>query len=411
MARAGVSALRTLPELPAAISDAASQVRQYVRPSPSPAIVDPATVQAQKIAQSILPPGGIKPEFVQAIQEQAPAIAEYAQRTGNPLNTQAEGLAAARGVAQEGLEHYQQQVLGPVADRAVKLDPQNTELGDTASIGDIDARISKLNKLINTGNANSQGAAMDVLAKSKWSDELSYLRGKLYPALEQTTGIPASDIQQLREGYGGSFSLADGLESAQNARLTRTGQISQGQQTISSKPPSLLELPGKALNVLKGGEQAIADRQFSSAMQEVQPQAPIRPLPPPIDTDAVASQQQAAQNEFLRQHQLEQAAQDAASQRGQQAQTIRGNNQASQASVWADKGYGNVVNHLAQDSSSGLTRADLVDVAKTPQGNSLLTRASGMSPGSPAMRNLVQQIVVQADKDRGVQSVSLPVLK
>lgn len=422
-----------LPAVANAIRQPLSAAKAYARPASSAAIVAPEEIQAQKIAQSILPPGGIKPEFVQAIQAEAPAVAEYAQRTGNPLNTQAEGLKAAQGVAQEGLEHYQTQVLQPVAGRTVSLDPANTELGQQATIGDIDSRITKLNKLVNTAPANSAGAALDVLAKSKWTDEAAYLRSKLYPALEQTTGIPAADIQQLREGYGGEFSLANNLEAAQNARLTRTGQAAQGQQTIAGQvPTSLADLPMKAANAMRGGEQAISDRQFASAMKGVQPQAPIRPVPPPIDTDAITANQQAAQQEFLRQQQLEQAsqdsaagrsqavqtyrgeqsasqraqaqqeflqsqlgeqaAQDASAQRGQQASAARTDNQASNAARWASQGYANVVQHLTNDPSSGIARSDLIKLGQTPQGNSLLTRASSLTPGSPAMRSLVNQI-------------------
>lgn len=367
--------------------------KAYARPASSPAIVPPEEIQAQKIAQSILPPGGIKPELVKSIQAEAPAVVEYAQRTGNPLNTQAEGLKAAQGVAQEGLEHYQQQVLQPVAGRSVVLDSGSTELGDKATIGDIDSRITKLNKLVNTAPANSAGAALDVLAKSKWTDELGYLRNKLYSSLEQTTGIPAADIQQLREGYGGEYSLANNLEAAQNARLTRTGQAAQGQATIAGQVlTSLADVPMKGINLLRGGEQAISDRQFSSAMKGVKPQAPIRPVPPPIDTDAAAANRASAQQEFLRAQQGEQAAQDASVQRSQQAQSARMDNKATNASRWASEGYNNVVQHLGLDPSSGIARADLVKFAQTPQGNSLLTRASSLSPGSPAMRSLVQQI-------------------
>jgi len=386
-----------------ATPDAIDAAKQYVRPKPTAAIVAPEEMQAQKIAQSILPPGGIKPEFLQSIQAEAPAVKAYADRTGNPLNTQAEGLKAAQGVAQEGLQHYQSEVLAPVANRSVVLDPANTDLGDKATIGDIDSRITKLNKLINTAPANSAGAALDVLAKSKWSDEVGYLRSKLYPALETTTGIPAADIQQLREGYGGEFSLANNLEAAQNARLTRTGQLSQGQQTVAGKvPTSLADIPMKVVNAARGGEQAISDRQFSSAMQGVKGVEPIRPTPPPIDTDAAAAQQAAAQQEFLRQHQLEQASQDSAANRSQVSAAYKGDAAAAQKAAlpsagkgpasWAASGTTKVLQHIREAGNTGLSAADIQNAASTPAVQRLLINASDLTPGSPAMSNLVQQI-------------------
>lgn len=387
------------------VGNAASRVRQYVRPTSSPAIVSPEEIQAQKIAQSILPPGGIKPELIKAIQAQAPAIVEYAQRTGNPLNTQAEGLKAAQGVAKEGLEHYQTEVLGPVANRSVVLDPANTELGPKASIGDIDARISKLNRLINTDKAASGGAALDVLAKSKWTDEVSYLRNKLYSSLEHTTGIPQEDLQKLREGYGGEFSLANQLEAAQNARMTRTAEQTQGKTNINIRRPSILEAPGMAYNALKGGEQAIADRQFSAAMKDVAPQAPARPTPPPIDMDAVAAQRQAAQQEFLQQHQLEQSSQDAAAARAQRSAGYRAAQQASRDAAqnlegeaartvgrgkafqaWADQGAAKL---SASDSS--ITPEMIDALGKSPDGKQLLVKASSLTPNSAIMKSLAAQ--------------------
>jgi hypothetical protein len=390
---------------PEAIGKATDAVRQYVRPKSSPAIVPPEEVQAQKIAQTILPPGGIKPELTKAIQAQAPAIVEYAQRTGNPLNTQAEGLKAAQGVAAEGLQHYKDQVLAPVAGRNVMLEPANTELGDKATIGDIDSRITELNKLTNTAKANSEGAALDILAKSKWTDEANYLRGKLYSSLEHTTGIPAADIQQLREGYGGEYSLANNLETAQNARLTRTGEQSQGKTNINLPRPSILETPGMVYNAIRGGEQAIADRQFSSAINEVKPQAPARPVPPPIDTDALATQQAAAQQEFLRQHQLEQASQDAAAGRSQRVagyKAAQGATQQEAASLEGEAartiGRGNVMQQWADKGAANMSAADpsitseIIDsLSKSASGKQLLVKASGISPNSSIMKNLIKQ--------------------
>lgn len=59
---------------------------------------------------------------------------------------------------------------------------------------------------------------------------------------------------------------------------------------------------------------------------------------------------------------------------------------------WANDGAARVAQHIASDPSSGLTKADIADAASTPYGKRLLINASDLTPGSPAMRNLVQQI-------------------
>lgn len=440
------------------VSDAVSAAKMKLRPSSSPAIVPPAEIQAQKIAQSILPPGGIKPEHISSIQAEAPAVVEYARRTGNPLNTQAEGLKAAQGVAKEGLAHFNDKILGPVAGDKVTLGAGQTDLGNSATLGQISDEISSLNKQVNTAKASSAGDALTVMAKKGGvMDQLAYLRGVLYDNLSTKTGISPEDLQTLREGYGGQFTMADALESGGNARLTRTGKASQGVTDITTKKPGLMEVPGMAVNALRGGEQAIADRQFSSAMRDIQPQAPVRPIPnPPMPISSVrgapirgestpvqtfdttpqpsmtegnvaarnATRQAATQvnaaaakQEFLRQHELQQAAQDAAAGRDQRVAGYRAVQGATQQAgtqlegeaartvgrdrviqTWADQGAARLTSH-------GLDAESVKVLNSTPEGRQLLVRASSLTPGSKMM----DQIVVQA---KGlIKQVTLPVVK
>lgn len=352
VAGAATDAIASSP-LGEAVGSAADNVRQYARPKSSPDIVPRETIQAQKIAQSILPPGGIKPELVQSIQAEAPAVKAYAARTGNPLNTQAEGLAAAQGVAKEGLQHFNDKVLAPVASESVNLSPTASDLGPKATLGEISNEITALNKKVNTASAPNSGAVGMLLEKGGVQDQLGYLRGILYDQLSKRTRISPEDLQTLREGYGGQFTMANGLESAQNARLTRTGQASQGVKTIGAPPTSVLDYPSIAYKAARGGEQAIADRQFQSAMQDVSPQEPIRPTANPPATPV---------------------------------QGVRG------LQKWANDGALKVVNHIHNDPASGLTANDIQQSARNPQVRQLLIKASDLTPGSPAMNDIVKQI-------------------
>lgn len=306
--------------------DATAALRD-LRPSPSPSIVSPEEMAARNVAKTVLPPGGIKPEFLTSLQSELPAVKAYAARTGNPLNTQIEGLKASQGVAQEGLDHYKNQILAPAKGTPVTFEPGQTELGTKATIGDIDSRITKLNHMIDTSKASSGGQTLDVLAKSKFEDELETLRSALYSNLSRESGIPAESIQQLREGYGGEFSLANAIEAADNARLTRTGQRSQGQETINLKPPTLLDLPSRFLTTMRGGEQAIADRQFSRALKPISPVEPSLPGPPPIPEPLrpllESQNRDMATKEVLNAHDLEQQAQAASDARASRAAEAR----------------------------------------------------------------------------------------
>jgi hypothetical protein len=60
--------------------------------------------------------------------------------------------------------------------------------------------------------------------------------------------------------------------------------------------------------------------------------------------------------------------------------------------LWASKGAAKLAQQLQQAPIAGVSAADLDALAKTTQGKKLLVIASDLNPGSPAMRNLVQQI-------------------
>lgn len=60
--------------------------------------------------------------------------------------------------------------------------------------------------------------------------------------------------------------------------------------------------------------------------------------------------------------------------------------------AWANAGAEKVATHISSDPSSGLTKADIATAAAIPKGRQLLINASDLSPGTPAMKNLVAQL-------------------
>jgi hypothetical protein len=59
---------------------------------------------------------------------------------------------------------------------------------------------------------------------------------------------------------------------------------------------------------------------------------------------------------------------------------------------WAAQGEAKLLDYVASDAASTLTSNDISALSKTPQGKSLLVRASSLTPGSPAMKNLIKSI-------------------
>jgi hypothetical protein len=241
--------------------------------------VPPLETAAENVAKAIRPAGGITPKTLEAIQYEAPPVVEYARRTGNPLKTQPEGFKAAQGVAQENLGHYNEHILGPNKDVQVQL-PGNVspELGHVANLEQINERIGKINDLFRAAQGKSEGATMTAMERTGLEAEAKALRSKLYDTLSEKTGIPGDQIRDLREGYGGQFTIADAIQSGRMGRLNRIAAESQT-GSVPGFPTGMADLPGRMLRFLKGGEEAIANRQFRSAIRGFEPQASQRPMP------------------------------------------------------------------------------------------------------------------------------------
>ena len=245
-------------------------------------LVPAAEANAERLAQAVLPPEGVTPNLVKSISREAPHVREYAMRTSNPLKTVPEGMKAAEGVAQEGLAHYRQNFLEPNAGERITLENGvSKELGNTATLGDVEKRISDINDLVRgaTRTAKSSGAEMTALERQGLENEAGALRQKLYQGLSEKTGVAPEEIQAMREGYGGQFSLKNALESGHMQRLTRTGLSSQGAGT--GIYPSKAGIIDKVMTTLRGGPEAIANRQFSSRIAKFDPEAALRPMPKP----------------------------------------------------------------------------------------------------------------------------------
>ena len=74
---------------------------------------------ASKVATAIRPPGGIPHALEGDIASELPKIKGFAQQVGNPFHSQQEAGQAARQSAEQGLQHYKTNILGPNADALI----------------------------------------------------------------------------------------------------------------------------------------------------------------------------------------------------------------------------------------------------------------------------------------------------
>jgi hypothetical protein len=263
----------------AALPSAALGASSLMRPEFD--MIPESEVNAEGVAKAALPSTGITPNLLKSIRSEAPAVREYAARTGNPLRSIPQGIKAASGVADEGLQHYRQNFLEPNAETRVMLENGvSPDLGHSATLAQIEKRISAINDLTRpaAATAKSGGAEMTAQERLGLENEGKTLRAKLYDSLSQQTGVSPDEIRDMREGYGGQYTLKNALESGHMARLERTGRVAQGE---NSTPLSKTGIVDRTMTALRGGESRIADRQFRSSIAKFDPQSPFRPVPKP----------------------------------------------------------------------------------------------------------------------------------
>jgi hypothetical protein len=234
------------------------------------------------LAQAVLPATKDASNFVQAAQEEVPNVLDYAQKTGNPLNTQLEFSKAAQGYAQEVRDIYEKQILAP-NDKMVAT---GTDFGRTqgegpakyAMLSDIDKRITAINKQLDAPALNADDARRALASKSDLQAEAAKLRTVLHNNLAQATGLDPEDIANIRQRVGRSYELANDTNAAVTARMQAEGKTDMG-------PIHLSQIPSQAISLARGGITAIADRAFQRAIANFPGAAESLPeiesVPPP----------------------------------------------------------------------------------------------------------------------------------
>lgn len=353
-----------------AVINKVGDIRQAIKPSTSPAIVTPVEQNAASLARAIAPPQGVTPGFEQALAQQGSKIRDYATRTGNPLNTRWELAKAAAGHGQELNDFYDNNVLGPSADKPVSVEGTGYQ-GDAAgegkaTLGAIDKRLGKINDMLRPAYGKmSEGAQMTALEKSGLQDEAAALRDTLYKGLSQETGMAPEEIQALRQGYGQSYEIASQADAARRGQRTQPGSVPLTKEGVIQS----------ALEHVVGGKDAIADRRVQSAFQQFEPAMSDIPqwrqnISSYRSNQAAqaAANQAAAQQEVLHGNQLDQEAQAASTRRGQQAAVARSQNtaqatNANQAAAQQEVLHAHDLLTGAQDAST--QRSNQVQAART----------------------------------------------
>jgi hypothetical protein len=140
-----------------------------------------------------------------------------------------EGLGRAMKQAGSSVrEHYYDKILGPVKELPVDVTSIPGYAGktatspSTATLADLDARLSQINADLNPKFAKKGEIAAQAAVKSAGdlNAEASAIRAVLYPRLAQATGLTPEVIAQTRQAFGSLRELAEQTnEAATKARF------------------------------------------------------------------------------------------------------------------------------------------------------------------------------------------------
>ncbi len=386
------------------VGDAATDFTQAAKDRlyPTPKSVPDAEMAARKLGKALVVPTQAIPNFVSAATNEAGTILDYAKRTGIKINSTIDLAKAAKGAADEVQGFYNDNVLKPNADLTVdtgKMDYRGKTTGDSgnrATVSQVNDRINEISQelspnyrkalQVQTNAANVSDA--DLLAEKRT------LTGTLHQVLADATGVEPQDIADLRQRAGKLRTIADETNLSANTDTTAAGKSARGRSDIPTG--TKLGIVEHGIQMLRGGPEIVGNRAVKGALSDISPAN--TPFPNVNSPDFVAQRQAvaatnqtAAQQEFLKSNQLEQGAQDASSTRAQAVEPLRGQ------AKWADLGAAKLKDHIARNASGSsvgdyLTSSDVDALRNTPQGKSLLIKAGDLSSGSAAMKNLVKDI-------------------
>jgi hypothetical protein len=202
-----------------------------------------------------------------------------------PLNTQNDYVTAAGGAAEEAKNHFKGKLLGPIENETVSTTGSgfrgaNAGEGQTATLGEINKRITKINDELRSAYAKREaGQTREALANEpELKAEQEALSDILHKEVAKRTGLTPEQVGGLRQRYGKMYSIADQTEAAINQRQSSAGKAIEGRRDI---PTSAAGISAELFNrVVRGGPEGIADKQFGKALPQTRG-IPISELPEP----------------------------------------------------------------------------------------------------------------------------------
>lgn len=387
---AAEAVISAVPGATSAVGDAASSAHAKLYPKPQSLASDVSA--ARNLSKAlVVDPAGVT-NFVKAATDEAGTVVGYAKDNGLPINSKIDFANAAKSAADAVQSHFQQNILGPHATEIAPVPASyhgvTTGEGPNATLGAINDRINAINQELNPNYRKalpSQTNAANV-SDADLQAEKSALTNTLHNNLAQATGLQPSDIAGVRQQAGKLRTIADEATLSANRDLTGAGKQDMGATT--SAVGTKTGLIDRALQIVQGGPEIIGNRNINTAIQKVQPKSLSLPHPTPVTAPTPAVRVPTggpstviSGPDYTPDPNAANVLNSRIAARRPTAPTPA---PVTQMQRWANNGAENM-------KSEGVSADDAATLGSLPSGRQLLIKASSLSPGSPALKNLVIQ--------------------
>jgi hypothetical protein len=256
--------------IPSMLFKGAGKALDWLRPQSSPDVVPMIEQASRKLTNAINPNPAEANQFIANATKRVPDILEYAQRTGNPLNTRLEFSKAAQGASDEIKQYYRTNLLDPVANKQVSIagtgySGATVGEGNNATLGAIDSRLADINQQLKPSyrQRNAGLVGSKLASEEDLKSEGDALRGILYNSLSKYSGMTPEAIGEIRSTFGSLGHLADATDEAVTGRsLAAAKSTEAGIGSVSTGA-----LIGKTADAIRGKTDAISDRMFQRSLQ------------------------------------------------------------------------------------------------------------------------------------------------
>lgn len=228
---------------------------------------------AREITDAINPVPKQIPAFQKTVGEHLDKIVTFAKANNIDISS-IEGIAQAmKGSGDWIRNHYYNEMLGPVKDRpasiagTIKGYSGETASPSTATLGQLDARLSQINAELNPKYSKG-GIAGQAAVKSatELNAEASGIRKELYGGIAKATGLDPKVVADTRGSFGALEDLAEKTGSAASKERFAANKAERAPLTVNPFSGGKHFIADKAISKLRGD---VVGKKLSGAMSKV----------------------------------------------------------------------------------------------------------------------------------------------